>query len=320
MKRIYILISVLFISFVMQGQSVLHYDFTNSLSEVNGNGPVLSVLGNPGIYVEDTLGEVGDARKSVYRFEKNSGFQFDNSAAGNFLGESYTIEIYFVFDELSSWKRVVDWKNRKSDNGAYVFNGELNFYPYVYSDEAPVIAGEYTYYVITREAATKDLLIYTDARVEISFTDNADAALPDNENLLNFFHDDLVVQNEASAGAVAMVKLYNYTLDSTDIKNNFDNLAGNLFFIGENNKDNTSIKAFPNPVSGILNVDLGNFDRHEELNIKLINSFGQTVLERNIKAGMQAKQIQTSGFNNGIYVLVVKSESKRASSKVMIQH
>ncbi len=57
--------------------------------------------------------------------------------------------------------------------------------------------------------------------------------------MLNFFHDDLIIQNEASAGAVAMVKLYNYTLDSNAIQNNFDDLAGNLFYIGENQKNNT---------------------------------------------------------------------------------
>lgn len=320
MKKTYILITAVFISFLLQGQSVLHYDFTNSLSEVNGNGPELTVLGIDGIYVEDTLGEVADAKKWVYRFEKNSGFQFNNTAAGNFLGDNYTIELYFVFDELSSWKRVVDWKTRKTDYGAYVYNGELNFYPYVYSDEAPVVAGEYTYYVITRDAATEQLVIYTDAKVEITLTDTPGDALLDEDNLLNFFHDDLVVPNEASTGAVAMLKIYNYTLDSTTIQNNFDDLAGNLFYIGEQKKINTNIRTFPNPVHDKLTVDLSNFDQQESVKLSLVNIIGRTVLETEADAGSQINiEMNTSNIPKGVYVLRVESDTKKATTKVLIQ-
>ncbi len=320
MKKITFFITTIFLSFLLQGQSVLHYDFTNSLSEINGNGPDLTVLGNAGTYEQDTLGEVGDAKKWVYRFEENSGFQFDNTAAGNFFGDNYTIELYFVFDELSSWKRVVDWKNRKTDNGAYVYYGKLNFYNIVTSNEAPVVEGEYTYYVITRDAASKELLIYTDAEVEIAFTDNFDNALLDEDNLLNFFHDDLVVQGEASSGAVAMLKIYNYKLDSTTIQNNFDDLAGNLFYIGEQKRNNTSIQTFPNPAQDYINVDLGNFTEQETVTISLVNTFGITVFETKADARNQKNtKLNISEIQSGIYVLVAESKSKRATAKVFIQ-
>ena len=81
----------------------------------------------------------------------------------------------------------------------------------------------------------------------VPFIDNSGDALLDEENVLNFFHDDLEVANEASPGAVAMLKIYDYVLDSTAIKDNFDNLAGNIFFIGEQQKMNTTIQSFPNP-------------------------------------------------------------------------
>lgn len=96
MKTLYLLTTTLFLSLLLHGQSVLHYEFENSLLEVNGNGPTLTILGNEGVFVEDTLNEIGSAKKWVYRFEKNSGLQFNNSSAGNFLGEDYTIELYFV--------------------------------------------------------------------------------------------------------------------------------------------------------------------------------------------------------------------------------
>jgi OOP family OmpA-OmpF porin len=320
MKKIYILTSAILIALTMQAQSVLHYEFTSSLEEVNGNGPNLTVLGNNGIYEENTLDEVGSAQKWVYRFEKNSGFQFDNTAAGNFLGESYTIEIYFVFDELSSWKRVVDWKNRKVDNGAYVYNGELNFYPYKYSDEAPVVAGSYTYYVITRDAVSQNLKIYTDAEIEIYLIDTPGDALLDSDNILNFFYDDLIVPNEASPGAVAMLKLYNYAMDSTEIKDNYDDLAGNIFSIGEKRKQTTPVQFFPNPAIDHLNIDLSIFTDNEKVSLKLINSLGITVFQVEADGGFQQKiQLNTSVVRSGIYLLTAESDSKRASGKVMIK-
>jgi hypothetical protein len=319
MKTFTLLLSALLVSLFLQGQTVLHYDFTNSLTEMNGAGPELTILGNPGTFVEDELGEIGEARKWVYRFEKNSGFQFDNAAAGNFLGEDYSIEIYFVFDELSSWKRVVDWKNRKSDYGAYVFNGRLNFYNIAMSDEAPIAVDEYTYYVITRDAETKEVKVYTDAEIEINFTDNSGDALLDEDNVLNFFHDDLMVPNEASPGAVAMVKIYNYTLDSTAIANNYDDLAGNLFFIGEQKKTNTTIHTFPNPASQYLNLDLSNFTMQRNIRIRLIDTFGRTILNQEVSNLTTSCQLDISSIEEGFYLLSVESDDRKASSKVFVK-
>ena len=321
MKTLYLFISTFFLSFLLQGQSVLHYDFNNSLNEVNGNGPTMIVLGNDGVYVEDVLGEIGSVNKWVYRFEENSGLQFDNTLANNFLGEDYTIEIYFVFDYLNSWKRVVDWKNRKSDYGAYVYNGQLNFYPHAYSTDAPVAEGEYTYYVVTRNSETSELLLYTDAVTYIILTDAAQDAILDEDNVLNFFHDDLQVQNEASSGAVAMIKLYNYALDATTIQDNFDDLAGGVFSIGENNKKNTNINTFPNPVSENLKVDISNFSSTEPISVKLVNVVGATVYETELHTvNNNSIVINTSELENGVYVLLVESNSKQARSKILIQH
>ncbi|HOI32285.1 MAG: T9SS type A sorting domain-containing protein [Bacteroidales bacterium] len=320
MKIFTLFLSTFLISIWLQGQNVLHYDFTNSFTEKHGSGPDLTVLGNTGTFVEDVLGELDDARKWVYRFERNSGFQFDNAAAGSFLGEDYSIEIYFVFDELSSWKRVVDLKNRKSDRGAYVFNGRLNFYNIAMSDEAPIAVDEYTYYVITRDAETKEVKVYTDAEIEINFTDNSGDALLDEDNVLNFFQDDFIVPNEASPGAVAMVKIYNYALDSTAIANNYDDLAGNLFFIGEQKKTNTTIHTFPNPASQYLNLDLSNFTMQRNISIRLTDLFGRILLLQEVSDFPASFQLDISSIGQGFYLLSVEGDDRKASSKVVINH
>jgi hypothetical protein len=316
MKTLTVFLLLVLTATTLQAQSVLRYEFLNDLNEKNGLGPALTVLGNEGTFVLDTLNEISGNTKTVYRFEKNSGIQFDNAAAGNFIGSSYSIEIYFVFDELSSWKRVVDWKNRKTDYGAYVYYGELNFYPYIYSDDAPVIAGEYTYYVITRDAATNQVLIYTDADEEISFTDNNSDAVVDADNVLNFFHDDLAVPNEAAPGAVALINLYNYVLDSNTVKQNFENIGSQVFSVKELRKANVPVRVYPNPATDNVTVDITGF-KGETVNVSIYNSSGIQVFKQTVSIG-NSLAISTSAFPDGIYMIRAESETLRASQKLVV--
>ena len=319
MKKILTLLfaSILF-SFYAEAQQVLFYNFENTLQEKSGHGPDLTVLENEGNFEVVTLDEIANKTKTVYRFEKNSGLQFNNVAAGNFIGEGYTIEIYFEFDELSSWKRVVDWKNRKTDWGAYVYNGELNFYNLLYSTEAPVVAGEFTYYVITRDADTKNVLIYTDAEIKIEFIDNNGHALVDEDGVLNFFHDDLVVQNEASAGSVGMLKLYNYTLNGTQIQENWDEMGSQVFGINKT-RENTPLLVYPNPVSTTAFVDLSAFDEGNPIEISLYNAAGRMVYQTAVNNKSGRLEIGMSMLPSGLYLLRAVQETKFATSQILVR-
>ncbi len=317
-KTITLLFASLIFSYYAQAQQVLFYNFENTLQEESGQGPDLTVLGNEGIFENAILDEIAQKTKTVYRFEKNSGLQFNNAAADNFIGEGYTIEIYFEFDELSSWKRVVDWKNRKTDWGAYVYNGELNFYNILYSAEAPVVAGEFTYYVITRTADTKEVLIYTDAQVKIEFIDNDGHALVDEDGVLNFFHDDLQVQNEASAGSVGMLKLYNYTLNSTQIQENWESMGSQVFGINKA-KVKTPISVYPNPVSATAFEDLSAFDEGKPIEIGMYNADGRMVYQTTVNNKSGRLEIGMSMLPSGLYLLRAVQETKIATSKILVK-
>ncbi len=318
MKKIVLSLLIVGFGIAVSAQSTLYYNFNNSLTEVNGNGPALTVLGNQGNFVTDTLNEIQGSNKIVYRFEKNNGVQFNNVAAGNFLGETYTIELYFVFDELSSWKRVVDWKNRKTDAGAYVYNGKLNFYPYLYSTEAPVEEHEYTYYVITRDSATKNVLIYTDAEVKINFTDNSSAAVIDQDGVLNFFYDDLIVKNEASSGAVAMLRLYNYALDSTAIKEKWEQIGSTVFGINAMAKSNVVSLVYPNPANDFLHLDLSEFLPQKSAVVRIINEMGMVVYNEKIRTEKPSYRIPLNNYRAGIYMVVVETDGQISKSKFIV--
>ncbi len=319
MRKIFTLLLVsLIFSFYAEAQQVLFYNFENTLQEESGHGPELTVLGNQGTFEVVTLDEIAQKTKTVYRFEKNSGLQFNNESAGAFLGEGYTIEIYFEFDELSSWKRVADWKNRKTDWGAYVYNGELNFFNILYSEEAPVVAGEFTYYVITRDADTKKVLIYTDAEVKIDFIDNNGDALIDQDGVLNFFHDDLIVQDEASAGSVGMLKLYNYALDSTVIQQNWNDLGSQVFGIGKI-KEKIPVMVYPNPTSAIAYANLSAFDNGKQIEISLYNADGRMVYQTNLYNNQDRLEIGTSMLPSGLYLLRAIQGNKFATSQILVR-
>jgi hypothetical protein len=320
MKKFTLIVFLALGGLFLQGQNaMLSYTFNNSLAESKGNGPTLKVLDSVGMYVLDTLNEVSGRTKTVYRFIRNSGVQFDNALAGNFIDSTYSIELYFVFDELGSWKRVIDWKNRKTDYGAYVYNGQLNFYPYIYSDTAPVVAGEYTYYTVTRDKATKNLKIYTDARTYVNFIDAAGDAVMDTAHVLNFFQDDRMVPNEASSGAVALLNIYNYVLDSATIKHKFDSLRGQLFAIRENT-NKAPAWVFPNPANDVINVSLQQFSPDNDVSVSLINSTGTVVFKQTFPGGSTHRiDLKSLALSNGIYLAKAESASKTDAQKFIIR-
>ena len=213
----------------MWAQRVGVYAFENSFAEASNQFPMLRLLGQPGDFVEEKIAELDNVKRFVYAFDKNCGLQFDNRAANDFFSGSYTIEMYFRFAALDSWKRVVDFKNRKTDNGCYVYDGKLNFYNYAVGEKAPVRPNKYTHYVVSRNAKTKQVKMYVDGLSKIEFTDKDNEGVVDEDGLLNFFYDDLIVKDEASEGAVALLKIYDYVIEPQNVRRNFDDLKKVIF-------------------------------------------------------------------------------------------
>ncbi|MBC7485538.1 MAG: OmpA family protein [Cytophagaceae bacterium] len=212
-------------------QNTIGYLFENNLKANNSSFPDLVILGRQGSYTQEALPELDNMKKTAYQFDRNCGVQFDNAAANQFIKDSYTIEIYFRFDKLNSWKRVVDFKNRKTDWGCYIFNGKLNFYNLLVSEKAPVNENEYTHYVISREGATNMVRIFADGVSKLEFNDVDKHTLLDEDQKLNLFFDDLKVTDEASAGAVVMIKISDYVIAPDKILAGFESFKSNINYV-----------------------------------------------------------------------------------------
>ncbi|SEI80026.1 Carboxypeptidase regulatory-like domain-containing protein [Dyadobacter koreensis] len=206
------------------------YDFNNGLLPIEKGGPSLHKLGQAGQFIKEKVpgsGENGvpEIIRTVYQFEKNSGLQFDNKEANGFLNKSFTVEIYFKLTELDSWKRVLDFKNRKSDYGSYIYDGKLNFYDFAIGEKAPVRANKYIHYVYSRDFETKAIKMYVNGLSKVEFKDPGTEGVLDNDQVLNLFQDDLVANHEASAGSVALIRVYDRVMTPVFIRRSFQTIS-----------------------------------------------------------------------------------------------
>ncbi len=148
-----------------------------------------------------------DANGTYWQWEsigsRGGGFTLRTNAE---LGETYTIKLVFSFDDVSSYNKIIDFKNRNSDSGLYFQSGFINFYPLAESVQS-FSAGELLQLVIARNSVDDKLLVYViDSGNEVALLDIddiSDLALPHSdsgESVLGFFHDDLTTSTESTSG------------------------------------------------------------------------------------------------------------------------
>ncbi|MCE7040726.1 OmpA family protein [Dyadobacter sp. CY312] len=205
-------------------QSQWTYDFNNGLNPIESGGISLKMLGQPGQYVKEKIPGTEDLFRTTYRFETNSGLQFNNTEAKGFLNKSFTVEIYFKLDTLGSWKRVLDFKNRKSDYGCYIYDGKLNFYDFAISEKAPIRRNQYLHYVYSRDFETKTIKMYINGLLKLEFKDPGTEGVLDQDQVLNLFQDDLIANHEASAGSVALIRIYDRVMTPVFIRRSFQSI------------------------------------------------------------------------------------------------
>ncbi|HEX5262079.1 MAG TPA: hypothetical protein VFW13_01030, partial [Phenylobacterium sp.] len=99
------------------------YELNNSLTDSAGSG--VSIVNNGGV-----LGATG------ITFAANQG----PTVTGLSLS-TYTIATNFEFDNLSGFRKIVDFKNLASDNGLYNLNSSLDYFSFVGGPASAFTAG-----------------------------------------------------------------------------------------------------------------------------------------------------------------------------------
>lgn len=101
---------------------VANYQFQNTLSSTIATAPDLV----PFAFGSYTPISIAGTPTTVYNFGQKEGLSLNTTGL---ISDNYTIAALFSFNDISGWRKILDYKNLTSDNELYVFNGQLFFYP-----------------------------------------------------------------------------------------------------------------------------------------------------------------------------------------------
>ncbi|MBI5385083.1 MAG: lamin tail domain-containing protein [Verrucomicrobia bacterium] len=184
------------------------YLFQNSLASAVGTAPALQNLGS-NVF---GLVTVDGASRTVLRFAENDGLSLIG-ATGVVPSNVFTAVLLFSFNDVSSWRRLMDFRNATVDDGLYVLNGALQFYPEAGGPANAIAANTFVQVVLTRDSA-KNVTGYVNGVQQFTFVDDAGDAVLDANGVLRFFRDD---GTEGSAGSVARLRLFDTALSAEQV-------------------------------------------------------------------------------------------------------
>ena len=179
------------------------YNFNNSLADGNA-GPSL-------------VSDGGTLTASGYFFGANQGLNLSNVFAAS---TSYSIAIRSYFTIVSSYRKMVDYKDRTSDNGYYNNSGNAEFFPTASGTGGTTyVPNTPAFTVLTRDAGTQLFSFYVDGVFQNSFIDNLNHGdFTAANGIARFFEDDFPTgQAESASGFVDYIAIYDHELTGAEV-------------------------------------------------------------------------------------------------------
>lgn len=309
MKKLLLFIAA--VAFLLQSgaafsQSVYSYRFFNNLTGTNG-APVLSPT-CVGSYQVVHLSHYGNMPYTVYRFTSGCGFSYIDST--NFLqAGSYTIEMYAELDNVSGYRKLVDYKNRTTDDGLYDNDGACNFRGPGNVSGSYFTNGVYSLITITRNATSGVVKMFVDGSYVDQFNDPTGVyAFYDAAKRLAFFLDDTYSSDtEVSAGSIALLNIYNYELDSTTAIAHYGSL-GTQLGLKKLEGHSSTIQITPNPATSQLYI---NNTGMASCNYYIYDMAGRALTKGTAATGTNTVNI--SYLPTGLYVMKTYDETGPAA-------
>jgi hypothetical protein len=168
----------------------------------------------------DLVNNGGTVNWGYLSFEPNQGptLNAETGLAGN-----YSIGMQFELAEVSSYRKLIDFKNRAAEEGLYVQVSQLKFFGA--TDRAGVIPANYLVTVIcTRDGSACNVYQGQSSTAVLSFTDSLNLAVATTAGgaaVFNFFRDDTYTQGEASAGKLYEMRIWSGALAPAEIPSAF---------------------------------------------------------------------------------------------------
>lgn len=130
----------------------------------------------------------------------------------------------FRFDDITGFRRIVDFKDRASDTGPYVLSGNANFYN-IMTGVNPIYAQNQLALSLFTRDASGTFSAYVGGVLQYTLSDVGNLATVA-VNTVRFFQDDTAVGGEASAGLVNYIATWNRALTAEQVRL-FDPTGGN---------------------------------------------------------------------------------------------
>jgi hypothetical protein len=187
------------------------YYFQGSLESSLGTAPDLFEIesGSTAFTADGTTGV------TVLRFAGGRGLAL-SPTTHVIRSSGYSIEILFRFDLLDGYRKVIDFKNGSADDGLYMLDGCLTFFPKEQDSLTRIGPDSYVQIVLTRDAADR-VVGYVDGVRQFGFDDPAGLAKVDGSDSLRFFVDDITTTGEWSSGAVSQIRLFDQALTANEV-------------------------------------------------------------------------------------------------------
>ncbi len=182
-------------------ESSLGTDPDPELVEVEGGSSVFTVDGRTGTTVLRFAGGRGLALAPTTRVIPSS---------------EYTIELLFRLDLLTGYRKIIDFKNGTADDGLYVLDGCLTFYPKQQQALNAIRTDTYVQVVLTRDS-TDRVVGYVNGIRQFAFADRGGLAEVNGRKTLRFFVDDVTTTGEHSSGAVSQIRLFDQALTANEV-------------------------------------------------------------------------------------------------------
>jgi hypothetical protein len=194
-------------------QPTADYQFNGTLAACGADAPALTALGGGSFASESVDGKTWKVR----RFTDNSGVKL--SPTTNEVGSAgvWTIVVLFKHTDPNGWNRIIEFKNGTGDPGLYSLSGSLRFYPV--TNGATADTGNFYAQVVLTRAANGTVTGYVDGNQRLTFNDSSSKYGVILNNTLRFFQDNTSggVTNEASAGAVARIRIFDKALTAAEV-------------------------------------------------------------------------------------------------------
>jgi aminopeptidase YwaD len=167
----------------------------------------------------------------------------------------------------------------------------------------------------------KCVRLYTSLQtfVDRAYASDYDTFQSNNEIITGMFEkNETVHKHTATDLLVNMDPIYNYNVAKAATGSLLHFAVASTSLSNEDFKASFQVSFFPNPTKEFINIDKGSLTE-SAYQISLIDINGKTVLEKSIQNPNQLEQINTSSFNKGIYLAVLKTNGKQINKKIVIE-